>query len=97
MNAIFLLLSLAQADAAPRAEQVRPERQHQRPEMAAQARGELARKTQKLQRTRKGKGPKKGKKGRRGFERRGPPGAKSFSGQGHAGKARGPQGQGTQG
>ena len=72
MNTIFLLLSLAQADAAPRADAVqqqRPERVQQRPEAAPQDRGELARKTKKLEgdkKARRGKGKGHGAKGSRG-------------------------------
>ena len=47
MNTLFLILSLAQADAAPRAnavQQERPERVHQRPEVAPEGHHDLARK-----------------------------------------------------
>jgi hypothetical protein len=82
MMNLFLLLSLAQADAAPPmdgVQQERPERVHQRPEVAPQDRGELARKSKKL---------KRAKKARRG--RKGPRGAQSFSGQGQKAGVRGP-------
>lgn len=93
MNTIFLLLSLAQADAAPRmdgVQQERPERVHQRPEMSPQERGELARKSNKL------KAAKKGRKGKGKRKGKGPPGAKSFSGHGQKLGAKGSGASGHQ-
>ena len=82
MNTIFLLLSLAQADAAPRADAVqqqRPERVQQRPEAAPQDRGELARKTKKLE---------GGKKARRGKGQGAKGQAKGPKGHGAKGRSR---------
>lgn len=81
MNAIFLLLSIAQAEPTmdrAAALDARPQSTHVRP---AAAPGERARKVNKLKR---GKKARKGRKGRRG--------ASSFAGPGHGPKGAAPQG-----
>ncbi len=85
MNAIFLLLSIAQAEPTmdrAAALDARPQSTHVRP---AAAPGERARKVNKLKRGKKARKGRKGRKGRRGDS--------SFAGPGHGPKGAAPQGR----